>query len=681
MTVARQAHFALPPALACLTAAAMWPVPAAGQTPYTATWASVNTHTPAPEWFEDAKFGIYFHWGVYSVPAFDSEWYPRNMYDKSGDTDGVYAHHMATYGDPDSNWPYNNFIDGAKDKSGSFVQFAPALTSSGGNWDPDAWAQLFLNAGARYVGPSMEHHDGFSMWDSKANPWNSLDHGPKLNLAQLHVNAFRKAGFKIVAALHTAYHFNGYYQWVPPQTDPNLIILYAQQSTAAENDLWLAKLKEVIDEFQPDVLWQDFDLNLVDQTHLLEFLAYYYNAALGWGKDVVATYKDGLNSQTAVYDYERGGPADITTPYWLTDDAIGVSSWCYTTGMTYYSPQAVLDAFIDRVSKGGNLLLNISPMADGTIPQEQQTILATMGAFLKQSGTAIYNTRAWRVYGEGPTKMGGGSFTTPTAGTSADVRYTVAKDGNTLYAIFMGWPGNGKQVTLTSVTSTAFAIGSGKVFLFGPSGLGGDANALTFTQDSSGLHVTMPGSQPYIATAYALALSKTGAEPGATPWLANETADAGVPAADGSAGAADGGLSPGGTGGAQASGAGGSAGSLASNGGGGASGGAGEASTGAGPTSGGRASAGASASGGHGSGGEVGAAGGSSSGPGAGGSGGGSPRTGLGGSGAGGAAAATTGASSGCSCAVDQGKRPGRAGQLIALGLLLAALTRRRRRR
>ena len=162
--------------------------------------------------------------------------------------------------------------------------------------------------------------------------------------------------------------------------------------------------------------------------------------------------------------------------------------------MTYYSPQAVLDAFIDRVSKGGNLLLNISPMADGTIPQEQQTILATMGAFLKQSGTAIYNTRAWRVYGEGPTKMGGGSFTTPTAGTSADVRYTVAKDGNTLYAIFMGWPGNGKQVTLTSVTSTAFAIGSGKVFLFGPSGLGGDANALTFTQDSSGLHVTMPGS-------------------------------------------------------------------------------------------------------------------------------------------------------------------------------------------
>jgi alpha-L-fucosidase len=549
-------------AAALLTVLFLFAAPAGAQstTTYAASWASLNTHTPAPEWFQDAKFGIYFHWGVYSVPAYGSEWYPRNMYDSSGDTGGVYKHHVATYGDPFTNWPYNNFIDGAKAINGDFVQFAPKLVSAGGNWDPDAWAQIFVNAGARYAGPSMEHHDGFSMWDSKANPWNSVAHGPMLNLAQLHVNAYRKAGLKIVAALHTAYHFNGYYQWVPAQTDPNLKILYAQQGSAAENDLWLAKLKEVIDEFEPDILWQDFDLNRVDLTHLLEFAAYYYNAANGWGKDVVATYKDGMNDQGEVFDYERGGPANITTPYWLTDDAVGRDSWCYTNGMSYYSPQAVLDAFIDRVSKGGNLLENISPMADGTIPQAQLDILSTLGAFLKQNGTAIYNTRAWTVYGEGPTKMGGGAFTTPTAGTPSDIRYTRSKDGSTLYAIFMGWPGDGKTVTLASVTTSAYAVGTGKVYLFGP--VGGSAISVPFTQDGSGLHITLPSTLPYTAVAYAFEISKDGTPPAPTPPLEPEdggVADASAESSIGS-GTEDGGIAdaagPDGAGGVDAAGGG-----------------------------------------------------------------------------------------------------------------------------
>ncbi|HVZ87550.1 MAG TPA: alpha-L-fucosidase [Polyangia bacterium] len=505
---------------ALVAAAISWPAVAVAQTttaPYTASWSSLNQHTPAPEWFQDAKFGIYFHWGVYSVPAFYSEWYPHWMFQSNGNTGNVYSHHVSTFGDPFTTWGYDKFITGANAKNGTFTQFAPKLVSNGGNWDPNAWAQMFVNAGARYAGPSMEHHDGFSMWDSKVNPWNSVAYGPKLNLAQLHVNAYRSAGLKIVAALHTAYHFNGFYQYVPAQTDASLKILYAQTGTANENDLWLGKIKEVVDEFQPDILWQDFDLNRVDQTHLLESLQYYYNAALGWGKDVVATYKDGYNNQGEVYDYERGGPADITTPYWLTDDAVGRDSWCYTSGMGYYSPQAILDAFIDRVSKGGNLLLNISPMWDGTIPQAQQTILSTMGTFLKQNGTAIYNTRAWTVYGEGPTKMGGGSFTNPTAGTSNDVRYTKSKDGSTLYAIWMGWPGNGKQATMASVTTKAFPVGTGKVYLFGPTG--GSAISLAFTQDTSGLHVTLPSPQPYTAVAYAMEISPSGTPPAPTPWL------------------------------------------------------------------------------------------------------------------------------------------------------------------
>jgi len=160
---------------------------------YQATWTSVNKHICAPEWFQDAKFGIYFHWGVYSVPAYGDEWYPRNMYNKSGT---VYTHHVATYGDPFSTCQYHNFILGANDKNGNFVQFSPKLKSVGGNFDPDAWVALFDSAGAKFAGPVAEHHDGFSDWDSKVNEWNAVVKGPKLDLAKLFATAIRARGLK-----------------------------------------------------------------------------------------------------------------------------------------------------------------------------------------------------------------------------------------------------------------------------------------------------------------------------------------------------------------------------------------------------------------------------------------------------------------------------------------------------
>ena len=139
-------------------------------TSYTASWSSVDQHPPAPAWFQDAKFGIYYHWGVFSVPAFGNEWYPRNMYIGGSPRTTTT---VATYGDP-SAWPYHNFINGARDKAGNFVQFAPKLSRPGGNFDPNAWAQLFVDAGAKFAGPVAEHHDGFSMWNSRANQWNSV---------------------------------------------------------------------------------------------------------------------------------------------------------------------------------------------------------------------------------------------------------------------------------------------------------------------------------------------------------------------------------------------------------------------------------------------------------------------------------------------------------------------------
>jgi alpha-L-fucosidase len=415
------------------------------------TFASLKKSTPVPEWFKDAKFGIYFHWGVYSVPAFANEWYPRTMY-LTGTTEN--KHHTLTYGDV-SGWPYNNFITGAKDKHGNFVQFAPKIKSEGGKFDPEEWAQLFADAGAKFAGPVAEHHDGFSMWASKVNPWNAKDTGPGMDLVGLLANSIRKKNMKVILSMHHAYNITGYYDAVPQTDDPKLQMLYGQQGKEKNEALWLNKHKEIINNYQPDIIWQDFNLHIISQPVLLEFLAYYYNSAAKWGKEVVATYKDGLNTKCAVLDYERGGPADITNNYWLTDDAISSSSWCYTEGIGYYSGKQVLHGFLDRISKNGNLLLNISPKADGTIPPEQKDILLAMGAWLKKYGEAVYATRAWEKYGEGPTKMGSGHgiFTAPAEGTAKDIRYTRSKDNTTLYAILLGWDSGQKEIILQSLTS------------------------------------------------------------------------------------------------------------------------------------------------------------------------------------------------------------------------------------
>ncbi|MDQ0964195.1 hypothetical protein QFZ66_008073 [Streptomyces sp. B4I13] len=185
---------------------------------YTPDWNSVDQHPPAPEWFQDAKFGIYFHWGVFSVPAYESEWYPRNMYASGSNAN---QHHIATYGNP-SAWPYHNFINGAQDLAGNTVKFAPKLKSAGGGFDPDEWAQLFVDAGAKFAGPVAEHHDGFSMWDSQVNEWNSVDKGPRLDLLQLFTTDIRAKNLKLLVAMHHAYHYNGFYEYAPAQTDPSL---------------------------------------------------------------------------------------------------------------------------------------------------------------------------------------------------------------------------------------------------------------------------------------------------------------------------------------------------------------------------------------------------------------------------------------------------------------------------
>lgn len=460
-----------------------------GKKKFEPTLESLQQVNPAPEWFKDAKFGIYFHWGVYSVPAFSNEWYPRNMYlDGSKEN----KHHVDVYGNP-SEWSYDKFITGANDRQGNFVKFSPKLKSEGGNFDPDEWAQLFADAGARFAGPVAEHHDGFSMWASKVNPWNAKGMGPKLDLVGLLVNAIRRHNMKVILTMHHAFNITGYYDSVPPVDDPSLKKLYGQQGKEANEAFWLSKHKEIIDNYQPDIIWQDFNLRRITDSVLLEFLSYYYNKAEDWNKEVVATYKDGLNTICAVLDYERGGPPDLTENYWLTDDAISSSSWCYTEGIGYYSKKQVLHGFLDRISKNGNLLLNISPRADGSIPQEQKDILLAMGDWLRKYGEAVYATRAWIKYGEGPTLMGSGHgvFTAPSEGTSKDVRYTRSKDGKTLYAILLGWDVGQDKVILTSLTPDR--IGAGK--LKSAELINGEAGnylPLSFNPSSEGLEIKLP---------------------------------------------------------------------------------------------------------------------------------------------------------------------------------------------
>ena len=478
---------------------------------YTPDWNSVDQHPPAPEWFQDAKFGIYFHWGVFSVPAYDNEWYPRSMYSSGSNAN---THHIATYGQP-SAWPYHNFVNGAKDLAGNTVQFAPKLKSAGGNFDPDEWAQLFVDAGAKFAGPVAEHHDGFSMWDSQVNEWNSVAKGPKLDLLGLFTTAIRNKGLKLLVAMHHAYNYNGFYEFAPAQTDTSLKKLYGQLGAAAENQLWYDKLKEVIDRAKPDILWQDFKLDAVDETQRLKFLSYYYNQANSWGREVVATYKDGMNGEGEVFDYERGGPGDLTTPYWLTDDSISNSSWCYTQGIGYYSIKQMLHSFLDRISKNGNVLLNIAPMADGTIPQAQKDILLGMGDYLKRFGESVYSTRAWSVYGEGPTKMGGGSFTNPTAGTAQDIRFTRDKANTVLYATVLGWPGS--SLTIKTLGSDQINLSSLTSVKLLDSTAGNYINLATPVQTSSGLTVSLPSSAPYNANAYVLKLSFSGGIPALRP--------------------------------------------------------------------------------------------------------------------------------------------------------------------
>jgi len=443
---------------------------------YEPAWKSLIKH-PVPEWFKDAKFGIYTHWGIYSVPAFDTEWYPRNMYIKGH---RVFIHHRETYG-PQEEFGYKDFI--------------PQFTAE--KFNADEWVDLFIRAGARFVGPVAEHHDGFAMWDSHLSDWTAAKMGPKRDVVGEMEKAVRKRGLKFVTSFHHAFNWKYYepaFQY--DARDPRYAGLYGDPhfpgTPESEEFLedWLARLKEVIDRYMPDYMWFDFCWGQPTfESYKRKYLAYYYNKATESDRDVVVTYKGrDLPLGAGVLDLERGRLDSLRKDIWINDTSIDTKSWCYILDPGLKSVNTLIDGLIDGVSKNGNTLLNVAPRPDGTIPDEQREILLGIGKWLEVNGEAFYGTRPWRTYGEGPTKMakaGGFSEEKEMVYTRQDIRFTTK--GNVLYAIALDWPE--EQLTVTSLKRLdASKIQS--ITLLGAKG------NLEWTQTADGLKIKTPKIKP-----------------------------------------------------------------------------------------------------------------------------------------------------------------------------------------
>jgi len=472
------------------------------QGPFRPDWESLQKYE-VPEWYKDAKFGIFVHWGVYSVPAFGNEWYPRNMYSEGSEE---YKHHIATYG-PQDKFGYKDFIPMFKAE-----QFNPA-----------AWAELFKKAGAKYVVPVAEHHDGFAMYDSGLSDWTAAKMGPHRDVIGELAKAVRAEGLRFGVSSHRVEHnfFLGVARSIPSDVnDARYAAFYGPAHTWLANpsglplnddfsyvssawaDDWLARGAELVEKYHPDIVYFDWWIGqALIRTNLTKFAAFYYNSSLKYGDHVgVINYKDyAMQEHAAVLDLERGQLGDIRPLYWQTDTSVSNKSWGYIKDDTFKSPEFVIHQLIDIVSKNGNLLMNIGPRSDGTIPDEVQQVLLDVGAWLNVNGEAIYGTRPWRIYGEGPTKVAAGSFhdVDTTHYTPRDFRFTTK--GDVLYAIGLGWPTNGEAV----IRSLAQTVGSEHVQSVVL--LGSDAK-LQFDQRADGLHLQLPAQAP---TKYAYALRLT----------------------------------------------------------------------------------------------------------------------------------------------------------------------------
>ena len=413
------------------------------------SWASLEKYQ-VPDWFRDAKFGIFIHWGVYSVPAFESEWYPRNMYQKGSPE---YKHHIEKYG------PQNKF--GYKD-------FIPMFKAE--KFNADTWVELFKKAGAKYIVPVAEHHDGFAMYNTALSRWNAYNMGPKRDVIGELAEACKKANVTFGLSSHRIEHwwfmgggrsfdsdvndsaYEDFYGPAQKKDDPSDSLLIPPVMTPEYMNDWLLRDVELVEKYHPQLFWFDWWIQQKEmEPYRKSFASFYYNKGIEWNKGVVINYKhDSYPGNSAVLDVERGKLAGIRPQAWQTDDAIGNKSWGFTNDNTFKTPQYVVTNLIDIVSKNGNLLLNIGPRSDGTITDEETNVLLGTGKWLSVNGEAIYGTRPWKTYGEGPTESASGEFKTQKPFTSKDIRFTTK--GDTLYAMTLLLPNPGETISIKSLS-------------------------------------------------------------------------------------------------------------------------------------------------------------------------------------------------------------------------------------
>jgi alpha-L-fucosidase len=449
--------------------------------PYAADWDSLAGYE-VPGWYVDGKFGIFVHWGPYAVPAFGNEWYPRRMY-----LDGTpeFAHHRDTYG--------------CQDRFG-YKDFLPQFTAD--EFDPDVWAALFRRSGATFVVPVAEHHDGFAMYDSVHSEWTAARTGPKRDIIGELAAAVRRQWMVYGVSSHRAEHWwfmNGGMRFDSDVRDPAYAGFYgpAHPEELPPNEEWLedwlVRTVEVVDRYQPQLVWFDWWIGQpVFEPYLRRFAAYYYNHAAAQGRGAAINYKfDAFPPGTAVFDIERGQCADIRRPFWQTDTSVSKTSWGYVDNHDYKTVPDLIGDLVDIVSKNGALLLNIGPKADGSIPAPEQDLLVGIGDWLAVNGEAVYGTRPWRTFGEGPTQVADGAFTDTdrTGYTSADIRFTTR--GEVVYAVALAWP-DGHELAIRSLGGGSGLLPQEIRYV----DLLGHAETLAFERRPEGLTVRLPEHRP-----------------------------------------------------------------------------------------------------------------------------------------------------------------------------------------
>lgn len=444
-----------------------------------------------PDWFRDAKLGFWACWGPEAVPE-QGDWYARQMYIQGHPQ---YKHHLEHYGHP-SKAGYKDIVPLWK----------------GENWNPERLMQLYKKAGAKYFCAIAQHHDNIDCWNSKFHRWNSVNMGPRKDVIGLWGQAARKHGLRFGVTEHLGASWNWYgvtkqsdktgpMAGVPYDgVDPKYADLYHSGNQNGTAEAWYAgtpesfqrewfnRIKDLVDSYQPDLLYSDGGLPF--GKHGRNLLAHFYNANSHWhGGNLEAVYncKRGSNGGqfldgTCVEDVERGVLEGIKSEPWQTDTCVG--DWYYKKDIRYKTATTVIQMLVDIVSKNGNLLLNLPLRADGTLDSQEESILESSAAWIHVNGEAIYGTRPWRVYGEGAANVQSGHFNEGKLRyTAEDIRFTVK--GKNLYAIALAWPESGKLTVHSLLGADVHAIQ-----------LLGAGDPLKWNRTEQGVVIEMPAQKP-----------------------------------------------------------------------------------------------------------------------------------------------------------------------------------------